>query len=315
MGATGAVCRVTSLAHDEDWPARLRDRRPDLLLVEGVEILAAPWADRLEALIAACEAEAIPRFLWITASRLDPTFRLCRRFSRIFSVDRDHLHMLRTASRHSPSLLWPGTTIPVTAEPERAAEEVRPDPVVWLGAWRSDWPEGWRMRLLSILDAAVPHGLRIVAPADPGALPADLQRCIDPDPRPDTEARLRRAKVVVATDPAGTTPRFAPKVAFDAMACGAAVISPHTFAAVFDFSRGTRFHSSWRELIPPVPDRNAAAAEFERLLTDDAIYADTVQTCRRIVAYNHTHAHRIASLASAAGIRLIPDATADPAHS
>jgi hypothetical protein len=315
MRATSRVCRVAGPGPDDEWKALLRSHAPDFLLVEGVESLPAPWVGRLDGLLAACEELATPSFLWITASPCDPAFlRICPRFTRTFSVDRDQRTLLLRAGARAPSLLWPGTSIPIATEQAPKGTESGRTRVVWLGGWRREWPAAWRARLLAILDAAHPHGLWIAGPVEPGELPASLQGCVDPASPLDAEAALRRARVTIAADGTSAAPQLAPRVAFDAMACGSAVVTPHAFAAIFDFSRGTWGSNSWRSLAPVVSDHETAATEIDRLLANEERLDEDTQLCRRIVRFNHTHAHRIATLASAAGIHVPPNAAPNTAH-
>lgn len=297
--AITSVCWAWIPAPRADWATSLRERRPNFVLVEGVARLTALRRDRLDELLDICDAQEIPCFLWIVASPFDPEFlRLAPRFSRVFSMDLDHLPALREAGARSPARLWPGTATPDEADEPAGTVAPSADPVVWVESRQDGWPETWRRKVASILEGAGEHGLKIVAPEDPGLL-----------------GHLRHAKVAIATDPAGSTPGFAPRVAFDAMAHGTAVVTPHAFAAVFDFSLGGWRQSSWRELVSVATDRGTASSAIDLLLSDERLYDEMVETCRRIVAFNHTQAHRVATLASAAGVRLAPDVLSDPAHS
>jgi Glycosyl transferases group 1 len=313
--ATASACGITALSPLDAPAAWPRERRPDFLLVEGRERLGEGWAgEGLASLLALCERLGIPRLLWITESPFDPALLpLCPRFTRVFSSDRDHGHELRAAGAREPSLLWPGTALPV-ATGEANGPGSRPDPIVWLGGWRDEWPAAWQERLLAILEAARPLGLRIADPNAAAALPGELKRCVDPAPPASAQSALRRARVTIAADPASSAPHIAPRAAFDAIACGSAVVTPHAFATPFDFSEGRREEGTWRELVPVVADGETAERELRALLEDEPRRESAVRRCARIVANNHTHTHRIATLASAAGVKVVPEADANPAH-
>lgn len=306
--ATSSLCQATVI-NPEDWQDQLLDRRPSFALVEGREHLAEAWVYQLGEFLKRCEQENIPRFLWITASPFDPgLLQHLPHFSRVFTVDWDQRADLTNAKARNPSLLWPGTTLSYTEKQPPGPGE-RPEQILWSGGWRSDWPETWRNRLLLLLEAAAEWDLRVAASTGSEQLPRSLLTHIDDTPSLHLNAQLLRARIVIAADTRSPSPSLAPRVAFDAMMSGAAVITPHSFALPYSFSQGSgRNGRPWQSLAPTVVDRETAASAIDRFLTDDDFSTKAVNECRDIVRFNHTHAHRLATLASAADIRVVHSA-------
>ena len=293
----------------EVWLERLAGERPSFVLVEADESIASAGGAALVRLLEACEAAAVPRFLWFTSGPVDPFWTaLCDRFDRVFAADRDLLPTLEAAGASMPGLLWPAA--PTLSD---AGGGPRPDPLVWLGGWRREWPEHWRERLAAVLEAAGDRGLRIAPVESLDGLPAGLRPHVDDVVARGTEAAaLRRARVAVAADPTIGAPGYCSPSIFAAAAHGAAVVTPHGFTVNFEFAI-----AEWRrprplEAIAQVRDAGSAGLEIDRLLGDERLRRDVVAHTRRILANNHTASHRVATLASATGLRLIPDAP-DPA--
>jgi hypothetical protein len=308
--ALGQLCEIALLAPDK-W-RQLAERPPALVLVEPASGIDEAWGAEFDRLVATCEAQGIPCLFWSTTDTLDSYWlERCSQFERMFTVDRGQLADLEAAGATDPGILWPATAPSSTWRFEKETVERSYD-VVWLGGWRNGWPRDWRERLASVLRGATVRGLRIVAAANLEKLPADLRGCVADATNGDPMAVLRRAKVVLGADPFCGSPSLAPRIVFDAAAAGAAVITPHDFASLHDFAVGGTPDASWRNLVPVVHDREVAAKEIDCLLDDDLLRLEIVDHLRRIVANNHTYAHRLATLASAAGYRLVPDAN-DPA--
>ena len=321
--ALGSFCEVYVLRPGA--PPEPAGGRAAFLLVEAGEAGWDPRGEDLERLLEVCRRAGVPRFVWFVASPLDPAWlERCERFDRAFAVERWRVPDLQAAGAREPTTLWPATALPVDAGPadvvpapdvEALDAEGRDDTVVWLGGWRPQWPAAWQERLASVLRGAARRGLRIVPAARLEGLPPDLESCVVPvvdgaavASLAEQRAALRRAKVAIGADPTVASPTYTPEVVFDAAACGAAVLTPHDFAAIHEFGVGSLTDGSWRNTIPIVHDGDITVEEIDRLLDDRFYRAEVVGHLRRVVAYNHTYENRLATLASAAGLRLIPDA-------
>lgn len=303
----GTACDVTVLG-PADWRERVQGSEPAFLLVEGSGETEARWSDELDHLLSHCEKQTykLPTLLWFTVSPIEPAWlERCGRFDQVFGAERWQTPTLEAAGAPEPSTLWPATALPIEPGPCEDTNG-RADDVVWIGGWRRDWPEAWRERLTSVLRGAAKRGLRIVPVADMDGLPTDLHACVaDTEPAVDPLSALRRAKVVIAADAAVGSPTFVPPVAFDAPACGAAVLTPHDFAGIHEFGVGFVVDGSWRNMIPIVHDGDITVAEIDRLLDDERYRSEVVSHLQRIVSHNHTYGQRAATLASAAGYRLL----------
>jgi hypothetical protein len=287
--------------------------RVDCLLVEAAWLATQP-VDEVEALLSACEASGIPSILWIKESPIAPSvLDFAPSFSRTFTVDDEQLVALGAAGAREPSVLREATALWFGDESALATSNGE-EGVVWLGGWRSDWPASWQDRMMSILLAAAPYRLRIHGPDDPSVLPPELRPYVASGPsRSDAEV-LAAAKLTIATDPAIGSPSVVPAVAFDAIACGSAVVSPHDVGLMrAGFWALVPGRGIERDLVPPIVDGATAAGEIERLLSDRERREDAVRRSRHLVANNHTYAHRAATIASAVGRRFLPDAATRPA--
>lgn len=299
------VCDVEVLRPDS-WEGRLNGDDRAFLLVEGNAAVATAWDETLDPFLETCDNAGIPRLLWFTSSAIGQWWPArCGHFDQVFAAERWQVPELEAAGVREPSTLWPGTPCPLHPEPRLDAEE-RADSVIWLGGWNRAWPVDWRARLAAVLRGAEKRGLRIVPVAELDGLPSDLQGCVaaaeaDSDPR---EA-LRHTKVAIGADPVVGSPTFVPPVVFDAAVCGAAVLTPHDFVSVHEMAIGDIADGSWRNMVPIVHDGDITVEELHRLLDDDQYRIEVVRHMRQIVANNHTFAHRVATLASAAGHRVL----------
>lgn len=311
VSALSQVCDVIELSPSEWDRRRQDDRRSAFLLVEAGNSLGDKWGDELDRILDYCERISLPRLLWVSGGPLAPYWLdRCDRFERVFSMDRNLLPGLEAAGARMPSILWPAAAPAGDAQPLDADESA--DAVVWLGGWEPQWPAAWRERLTSVLRGSAERGLRIVTTGKLDGLPADLQTRIAPAPPGESPAAaLCRVKVVIGADAEIGSATFAAPVVFDAAAAGAAVITPHEFATIHDFGVGGMGRRT-QNLIPIVVDGESAGEEIDRLLADDLLHSEVVSHLQRVIAHNHTYRHRLATLASAVGYRLTPDAL-DPA--
>jgi hypothetical protein len=300
------ICSA-DLLDPEDWERQARGEAA-FLLVEA----APPWeeyGEKLDRLLEVCERTGTPAMLWATGSPISPEWLdRCRSFTRVFTVDGEQRPALEAAGAERPQTLWPGASLP-PGETPICAEAERTDAVLWLGGWSPGWPEPWRERLASVLRGAARRGLRIVEAGDLDGLPADLSEHVDGTIMDGGgETALRSARIVIGADHRSGAAKLAPSVVFDAAAAGASSITPHDFALPFDFMVGKTVDMPPHNLLPKVHDAEAAVHEIDKLLEDNVLYSEVVDYLHRIVAYNHTAAHRLATLASVAGVRLVPDA-------
>jgi len=285
-------------------PVRLTGGLAHCLVVEGGTDLGPGRAERLAGLLDRFAEVEVPRALWLTASDPDPALlRHWDRFNQVFTVDPAHLSSLEDVGRAPLAPLPKAVSQPFFRVASEDAVD-RPYGVAWLGAWRNDWPRVWTERAIAILRAAASHGLRVFGTPDPDVLPADLRQYCHDSAAPMGDV-LRRAKIAIAIDRRSSSRHVVPPVVFDAIASGAAVISPHDYG----------LSSVFRDLMPVVVDRQSASMAIKTLEANPAARTKSVQKCREIVALNHTYAHRLATIVSSVGYAVAPDAASIPAHS
>lgn len=293
-----AVCKVEALRRGQLPPGSVAH----CLLLDSRSLQPSNRSD-IETLLGACRKAGVPRLLWIRESPLNPALlSLASAIDRAFTVDVTQLPLLLEAGFHAPSVMHeaaasaPDAEVPV-GTPGRDAD------VVWVGEWQDNWPIAWRRRLREVLLAAAPHGLRIHGVADPSALPEELRRHVAEGDRRSPGEIFACAKVAIAIDPLSPVESVAPTQLFDAIACGAAVVSPH-FRGVVTAGFWSFFTTA---LEPLVLQPRGAAAAIETLLSDIERRQELVGCCRRFIRNNHTYAHRVATFASAAGCQVVPE--------
>jgi len=299
------LCSVEILRPD-DWRDHIRDSAA-LLLVETNEAWEAAETE-LDDLLIACERADVPALLWITASPLAPFWRKrCAQFKRVFTVDFKHLPALEASGATAPVFMWPATDL--KPGPQMPGQGTRADTVLWLGGWSEKWPAPWRERLAAVLRGAGKRGLRIHQIASLEGLPPDLDPFVDSQSSSqDSLQLLRSAKIVIGADARYGEPHLAPQVVFDAAAAEAIVLTPHKFRALRHFAVGWSMDDPWVTLVPTVDDANSTVEAIDLLSRDSVLCEEVVAHLTRVVANNHTYAHRLATFASAAGYRVIPDA-------
>lgn len=279
------------------------------LLVEDRWICDSNACD-VNALLAACGTAGVPRLLWARESPLrSEALAFGAEFERAFSVDVDSMGVLAGAGCRDPSPLPEASALGSSVVPMPIEE--RPLGVVWLGGWNADWPAEWRSRLARILVAAAPFGLQIFGVSAPSVLPREVRECAVAEGWGSSTSLLSSARLAIATDPAIGLEGAAPAVAFDAAACGTAVASPHArglvAAGFWSLVKGEGIKTDVALLLTDDID---VGGEIERLLADPSERQQMAQRARRLMLNNHTYGHRVATIASAVGWRVVPDETA-----
>lgn len=108
---------------------------------------------------------------------------------------------------------------------------------------------------------------------------------------------LQRAKVTIIATPVGQSQLFAPEVTYRAVGLGSlALTAPYR---AFQFG-------ALRDAVTPAKNSEQAQAELERLLRSEADQSEMQRAGRDIVGNGHLYAHRVATLASALGRRVLP---------
>jgi hypothetical protein len=307
------VCRAIDV-RDEDWSSGSEPDPPHLVLIESsgmrsstADSLAKEMVERALELVAWADSHDVPTVFWETSPkhRIDAPLPLMRKVKHLFVADPDAV---------APLMEQLGGRLPV---PLPLAAQVIPDSpptfdkrqhqVVFLGRWPATFSGRVRRQLEAILDVARDRDLVIFQPErdiDVDELPSRYSSFVEPVRSAEEAIRsFRNSRVVIGFDPRNDARRLVPQVTFDALAAGTAVVVPN--------HEGIRKTFRYSSVV--AKDREEAEAGIERLLDDRGEWDDLSTLARRSIMHAHTYAHRLATVASAARFRLLPEQTPKPA--
>jgi hypothetical protein len=281
---------------------------PELLLVEAHgEDDPSPWSHEaltdpegpLAELLAECRRNGVPSALWVTTDHesIAPFLRVASLFDERYVADPESARLLAGAV---PGALPPGV-LPWAMQPalHRAPDlDARDGAPLYVGGWRSDWPDASQRALRTLLDAALRHGLRIAVPAGERAeFPPEYGPCVEAGVEVAREVELmQRAPVVIAFHSAVEARTFVPRIAFEAVACGAAVIARPNWG----------MHHYFGDTAARAAGAAEAEHEYALLLSDETARRERVRTGQGFLVLGHTYDHRLATIASGLGRRLVP---------
>jgi len=181
----------------------------------------------------------------------------------------------------------------------------RANDVAFVGAWPAGFEGRFEGELESILDAAADHRLVILRTErgmTPDALPERFASFVRSVP---STAELADAftysRIVVGFDPANMGRSAVPQVSFDAPAAGSVLVAPN--------HSGTRSLFRYTGLF--AKDCEAARDEMRRVLGSEEEWTEMSEAGRRAILHAHTYSNRLATIASSAGFRVVPDALPD----
>ncbi len=306
------VCDLVPLASGQ-WRDSLEANPPAILLVESVAPgCSGAWADgsggdhvqELVDLLTWCSQTGLPTVFWATveSSSIPHFYEIARRCDRVFVADPDAAPPLWNAigTGELPGVLQLAAPV-VPGESPDADRENRP---VYVGGWSSDWSDPARRTLAKLLDAAMEQGLRIFAPGEEGPeteFPSRYTNAIVriPDDRDSRLAVLRQSTVAIGFHPDALTARHQiPRVVFECLACGAVpIIAPGNSGARHVFA----------DAVVQVRTAGEAYDEIKLLLGDPGGRAERIEAAHRLIDHGQTYEHRLATIASAAGSRIIPE--------
>lgn len=299
----------------EGWRARLEAQRPDLLLVQSawhgndgawqyrVAWYAHPLAiglPDLRALVDWCVERDIPTVFWDTAgaAHFDRFRWAAQLFDLIFTVDDDAIGRYEALPRRRAASV---DLLPLAAQPRRhhplggGEADRRP---AYAGAFPRDAGLAQREALEALLDAGREHGLVIYdrsIGSDPGleGLPARFRPYLGGWlPTDRLPAAYRRHPVFLVADPSPGSGSALPGRAFAVLASGTPVLITPSRAAERLFG----------DLIAQAGDRPAAAAELERLTSDERQRHRVRGEALPLIVRRHTYAQRLAEIAAAVGL-------------
>jgi hypothetical protein len=300
------ACRALDLGEHDSETRSGPD--PHLALIEssglrqrsdGSGPLSEEKAERAVELVGWCEGRGIPSILWETSPRREiATPRsLLRSADHLFVADPDAVARLGERLGRAPMQL----PLAVQSFPEDSpALGERDHAVGFLARWPSKFSGRLRGELDEILAAAEGHGLIIFQPEQEGdetGLSEHLRALVTPvRSAEEAIASFRNCRVVVAFDPCNRSRMMVPQLAFEALGSGSATLIPN--------HPGTR--RLLRHAAAVATTRGQADAALETLLRDEKEWITASRLGRRVIQHAHTYSHRLATVASAAGFRVVP---------
>jgi Glycosyl transferases group 1 len=300
LAALQRACQVLDVRR-EDW----RKEPPHLALIEssglrrgrgGTGRVAEEKFERALALLSWCEQRGIATALWETSllRRIKTPTALLQRAQHLFVADPEAANELE--GRRPLQLPLAAQVVPES----RPTYSQRPHQIAFVERWPRSFSGRRRQQLEAIMDVASENGLVIFRPerSTDTALPERFSSFVIrvPSDRAAIES-LGNARMVLGADPSNHGRLMVPQLVFDALAAGSVVIAPNDVGV-------RRLFGDYFAVIVRTPDD--AAAAIERFLRDEEEWTEKSSAARIAILNAHTYPHRIATIASAAGFRLLP---------
>jgi SAM-dependent methyltransferase len=302
--ALGATCPLITFRPD-NWPYLLEARPPDLLLVQSawrgnsgsweyrVPSYTHPDAGGLGELIDWCRARDVPTVFWHTEGAEGvPAFSraasLCDLVAAASSGVADRLQ--HELGDERSVLVLPLAAQPLVHRPR--TDLGRQSALAFVGDCS---PEARHDGADALLDAAADSPSPSLEIFHTGrdhvaTVPERLEPHLRPYTPPAKLVEVFQSRVaVLAGAPRG--PAFIPAHVFEALSCGAAVIS----------APNPEVPSLLGEVVPVASTAKEAASRLERLLGDDEHRLAVLREARRLILSAHTYQHRLSEIARAAG--------------
>ncbi len=306
----------------EDWQEALESHAPHLLLVESAwqgnggtwqyQVGSYGYATsqglpHLTALVERCRQAGIPTVFW---NKEDPVHfdkfkEAAALFDVVLTTDADRIDAYRAlpGGRAQTIDALPFAAQPAIHHPVGAPDPREPHPV-FAGTFYRNRHADRRVQLEMLLDAARGFDLRIFDrmggektetagfpdrfdPHVQGGLP--YERMVE---------AYRRYRVFLNTNSVTASPTMFSRRVFELLASGTPVISTPSVG----------MEAMLGSVVRTVRTAEEADAALTELLTDDDVWRATSAAGLALVHAEHTVAHRLASIAAAAGIDVDPDA-------
>lgn len=180
------------------------------------------------------------------------------------------------------------------------AEKPEPEPRVGFVVEPStSWDEQFPKRVEPILEEARESGLSVLAlePRAPGVPPGLAQAAERGVGEDDRTAFIRRCGALVAASPPSTSAWHTPPVAFDAVAIGVPVIVPRGSSGAFTLPR----------MLGLAESRQVARQRISAALEHGELAPGRREAGRAGVRNEHTYPHRLATVASALSMPVMPE--------
>jgi hypothetical protein len=303
------VCRAVDV-REENWSSGPEPGPPHLLLIESSGLMGGDGpndqkVERALELVDWSESHDVPTAFWETSisPRIKTPLPLMHRIRHLFVADPQAARLLTDQLDGRVPIVLPFAA-QVIPDKSPAFDARRHDVTFAILGGRIDtFGAQMRRQLEAILDVASDYGLVILQrqrDIDADAIPGRFSRFVMPvRSAGHAVERFRDSRVVIGIDPSNYGELMVPQIALDALAAGSAVVVPE-FRAL---KRMVRYS------VVIAKKREEAEAAMERLLGDDSEWSEASAQGRKAILHAHTYAHRLATVASAVGFRLVPNGT------
>lgn len=268
---------------------------PHLLLIEAT--LDGPPAGAVRALLDEAAALGVPSAVWVTDVRgVAPELeQLLRHADAVFATDPNAGSRLG-----GPSAGW------VIGLPDAAAHgalAAEPGPRTGRLGLVVDGGRPWSEQTTPALEAIVraagdrPPDVLVCGGGVPGDLPAHLARRAAPAAGEAARiAFIGSCGALITAAPPGASPLYTPPGAFDAAALGTPVVMPASRATAITLPR----------IGIEIPAQGDPGPLIDAALEAGELVPGRRLAARRAVRHEHTYGHRLATIASAVGLAVLP---------
>jgi hypothetical protein len=295
----------------QDWSSSSVPDLPHLLLIESSGLRAQlggggpldeEKVERAGELIAWAERHGVSTTLWETAlkRRIKTPTILMRMVEHLFVADPEAGEPLTEKLKGRRPMQLPLAAQTVTAEVPVFGD--RSHQVAFVARWPANFRGRFREELEAILDVAADHGLVIFRSDRAGsddALPERFSSFVRPiSSAAEAVEAFADSRMVVGFDPANIGRLVVPQLTLEALAAGSVVIAPN--------HAGIRRMFRYSALV--TKDHEEAKEGIERMLGSEDEWSEMSDLARKAILHAHTYSHRLATIASAAGLRVVPAA-------
>jgi hypothetical protein len=274
-------------------PTRAGDGAPDLLLVESG---SGARPEQIEAVAEAARRASCPAAIWLTRHEDVEGYppELLALFDRVFVTDSLAVKLLMRRVEA------PARILPLAMSAGPPGPQADGDRVGYVGGFSSAWSEGPRKLAEALLDAALPYGLEILPGCGDGFadLPERFRDCVrEEDVLERSLEPLRACRALIVFVPQGRVPTV-PAIALDALGMGMLLIM--------------RSSNAWKVIpakLSAYLSKPEEAAECIAWCMSDGEEQELRSRAARVAALHaHTAAARLATIASAVGMAVLPGA-------
>lgn len=300
----------------QNWKALLQEEPVDVLLVESAwEGNDGAWHRKvgyyddeectdLRELLVYCASKGIPTVFW---NKEDPVhFNRFRKtasfFDHVFTTDANCLkdYWAHRGPRMKTMASLPFWAQPALHNPLPTGEE-RAHSIAYGGSYYGQRFAKRSQELVTLLDAAIPHGLKIYDrqfdnPDSPYRFPEHLEEFVQGGlPYPEMVKAYKNHAVHINVNSVSDSPTMFSRRVFELAGCGTPCIS----------GPGLEHGGIFGATVPSSFTKASVAAKLDRWMSDEYSRLQDAQEAMRIVYRSHLSTHRLAYLLRTAGIPVV----------